>query len=166
VLEQVVEEARPTASEGQIKLELSSVDACWVGCDESILANLVANLVGNALKYMGTAPVREVSVRAVSFSHRIRIEVQDTGPGISTDAQKNIFRPYIRATSAAVPGLGLGLATVQRLTQALGGEVGVSSRQGSGSLFWVELPLGQAPENLAIAEASVRAATASASAAP
>jgi signal transduction histidine kinase len=96
--------------------------------------------VGNAVKYMGDASVRLVTVRASANQSKVRIEVQDTGPGIAPELQQSIFRPYTRAGSTEIPGLGLGLATVQRLTEAMGGAVGVHSNRGKGSLFWVELP--------------------------
>jgi signal transduction histidine kinase len=77
-----------------------------------------------------------------------RLEVQDSGPGIPDEMRMKIFDPYVRAAQSGIPGLGLGLATVRRLAEAHGGAVGVDSRPGQGSLFWIELPLAaQSGEN-------------------
>jgi signal transduction histidine kinase len=74
----------------------------------------------------------------------VRIEVSDTGPGVPAELQARLFNPYVRAGSASIPGLGLGLATVRRLADAYGGEVGLDDNPGGGSRFWIELP--RAPE--------------------
>ncbi|HSN27879.1 MAG TPA: HAMP domain-containing sensor histidine kinase, partial [Kofleriaceae bacterium] len=68
-----------------------------------------------------------------------RIEVQDTGPGIPPGEDPRIFEPYVQLDRTG-GSIGLGLATVQRLARAHGGNVGVISPPGRGALFWVELP--------------------------
>jgi len=70
--------------------------------------------------------------------------VQDTGPGIPSEKKGALFEPYVRGESNQ-PGIGLGLATVKRLTEAHGGRVGVESSPGAGSTFWFELPKGAPP---------------------
>ena len=71
----------------------------------------------------------------------------DTGPGIPVDKLSRLFTPFDRlgAEQSTVEGTGLGLALCQRLTHAMGGTIGVKSSPGSGSTFWVELPLTESP---------------------
>jgi signal transduction histidine kinase len=71
---------------------------------------------------------------------RVRFEIADTGPGIPEHLFVGIFEPYVRGPTSGQPGIGLGLATVKRITQMHGGEVGVQSTFGRGSVFWFELP--------------------------
>jgi signal transduction histidine kinase len=72
----------------------------------------------------------------------VRIEVEDTGPGLAPGFEERAFEPYVQATHRKkTSGIGLGLATVKRMTQAHAGRVGVVSRPGVGCTFWVELPL-------------------------
>jgi signal transduction histidine kinase len=70
----------------------------------------------------------------------VRVEFEDTGPGVPPGFEKTIFEPYRRAPGVTQPGLGLGLATVQRLILAHGGTIGVSKARGGGAIFWFELP--------------------------
>jgi signal transduction histidine kinase len=95
--------------------------------------------VRNAIKYMGDAPVRRVTVRSFARRRAVRIEVADTGPGLPPEAASRVFEPYVRATATSGGGFGLGLATVRRLVEAHRGRVGVDSGP-TGATFWVELP--------------------------
>lgn len=141
VLAGVVEELRPSADENAIQLTLEPPAAqTFVACSPGVLISLVSNLIGNAIKYMGDSPVRRVAVTTRDLGEGIRFEVYDTGPGVQPGLREHIFDPYVRAAESSVPGIGLGLATVRRLVEAHGGEVGVDARGGSGSLFWFELP--------------------------
>ncbi len=103
-----------------------------------VLASILSNLLGNAVKYC--PPGSRVTVRVV-VEHLARIEVADNGPGIDPAVQETIFEPFVRATSGGAEGMGLGLATVKRLVEAHGGSCGVGPTPGGGSTFWLELPL-------------------------
>jgi signal transduction histidine kinase len=135
----VVEEFMPVATEKQIELRVERVDSTEVACSSGVLLSLLSNLVGNAIKYMGAAPVREVGVRAISTNAFVRFEVQDTGPGVPFELRGKIFDPYVRAAAAGGQGFGLGLATVRRLAEGHGGQAGMEPRD-PGSLFWFVLP--------------------------
>lgn len=160
VIAGVVEEATPLAEEHAAHLHVEPLPALWVACSSGALHSLVANLVNNALRHMGSAPTREVAVRVLPPERRgrrawlrrergalstVRFEVLDTGPGLAPELQEQVFQPYVRGTAATAGGLGLGLATVRRLAEAHGGAVGVHSKLGYGALFWFELPEAPAP---------------------
>jgi signal transduction histidine kinase len=140
VVDGVIEEVLPVARSKDIDLVVEPFPPGEVACSPGVLTSLIANLVGNAIKFMGSASVRRVMVRVRAGAARTRFEVEDTGAGIAVADQGRIFDPYVRASDSSVPGLGLGLATVRRLAEAHGGGVGVTSHEGGGSLFWIELP--------------------------
>jgi signal transduction histidine kinase len=135
------DEFAQNTKEAAIRLEVEHIDDVEVACAPGVLASLLSNLVSNAIRYMGSSTERKITLRSRLRGEMIRIEVEDTGPGLSQENMKNLFEPYIRGSNANVPGLGLGLATVHRLVRAHGGVVGVNSRPGRGSLFWFELPI-------------------------
>jgi signal transduction histidine kinase len=140
VVHDVVETMGFAANEKEIDLRLEEPCAATVACSPGVLTSMVSNLVANAIKYLGDAPVKRVTVRARPLGSRTRIEVEDTGPGVPRELWGRIFDPYVRAACTKTPGLGLGLATVRRLAEAHCGSVGIESEVGSGSVFWVELP--------------------------
>jgi signal transduction histidine kinase len=111
-----------------------------VACNAGVLMSLVGNLVRNALKYIGDGPQRRIEIRALDRGELVRVEVQDTGPGLPPGLDAHVFEPYVRGTRATQPGIGLGLATVKRLAVAHRGTCGVHSVVGEGCTFWFELP--------------------------
>lgn len=139
VVEDLVSELRPTAAEAGVALEVEPFPDCEVACRPGALACLLANLVRNALKYMEGSATRRIAVRVLPRDDRVRVEVEDGGPGIPPDLVGAVFEPYVRGKTER-PGLGLGLATVKKLAEGHGGAVGVRSRLGEGTLFWFELP--------------------------
>jgi signal transduction histidine kinase len=139
VIAAVVDEMLPMAQEQGIDLVLDPFPKVDLACSPGVLTSLVSNLIGNAIKYMGDAWVRQVEVRVREARALVRLEVEDTGPGVRPEMRGRIFDPYVRGADSTIPGLGLGLATVRRLAEAHGGAVGLESSD-SGSLFWVEIP--------------------------
>jgi signal transduction histidine kinase len=146
VLGNIVADCADGAHERRIALVLEPHREVQVRCSSGVLTSIVQNLVRNAIKYMGEQQVRRVTVRAKPAASLVRLEVEDTGPGIPAHLQITIFEPFARGRHEKVEGVGLGLATVKRLTEAHGGIVGVRSKDGTGALFWVELPLAMAAE--------------------
>jgi signal transduction histidine kinase len=141
IVHEVAEEYLPIARQANAVLEVQETTFSLVRCSPGVLTSLLSNLVQNAIKYLGDAPVRKVAVRALEVGSEVRLEVQDTGRGIAEEDQSRLFEPYTRGEAVNAPGFGMGLATVRRLAEAHGGHVGVSSRPGTGSLFWVTLPV-------------------------
>ncbi len=113
--------------------------------DAGRLRQILINLVGNAVKFTEVGGV-DVSLFSESSSpkeHRIRFEVRDTGIGIPLERQERLFKPFSQAdsrTSKQYGGTGLGLAISRRLVDLMKGEIGVNSREGSGSTFWMSVP--------------------------
>jgi signal transduction histidine kinase/CheY-like chemotaxis protein/HPt (histidine-containing phosphotransfer) domain-containing protein len=117
--------------------------------DPARLRQILLNLLSNAIKFTERGEVRIEA--AVSEAGRLRIVVCDTGLGIAEEQQERLFEPFRQAdasTARRYGGTGLGLAICRRLTDAMGGEIGVDSAPGEGSRFWVELPLEPAEAEL------------------
>jgi signal transduction histidine kinase len=140
VLRGVIEHLRSEVEAKGIELTVDDRGASTAACRPGVLASICSNLLGNAVKYMGDARVRRISVRARDMGPLLRIEVEDTGPGVPPALRERVFDPYVRAAACNVPGLGLGLATVRRLAEAHGGAAGLGEAK-TGSLFWVELAI-------------------------
>ena len=104
-------------------------------CSAGVLTSIAQNLVRNAIKYMGDPSIRRIFVRATRVGSSVRIEVQDTGPGIPVDLQKVVFEAFVRGPHEVIGGTGLGLATVKRLVESHGGYVGLQSTVGVGELI-------------------------------
>lgn len=105
--------------------------------DRDRVWQIVHNLVSNAVRYTeaGTITIRAYT----SEKHMLKVEVEDTGPGINPADSVRIWERHTRASTVA-QGWGLGLAIVRALVLALGGQVGMTSSLGQGSCFWVTFP--------------------------
>lgn len=114
-----------------------------VTTDPTRLRQVMLNLLGNALKFTTLGSV-ELRLRAAAGGYGLRIEVADTGPGISSKLRLRLFQDFERLdtrANAVIEGSGLGLALSARLVTLLGGRIGHEDNPGGGSLFWLELPL-------------------------
>jgi signal transduction histidine kinase len=131
------------ANKHQIALTVSPIPTGAVACSVGVLTSIISNLVRNAIKYMNDSDDRRIMLRVKRVGARWRFEVQDTGPGIPAEDRQRIFEPYIQLAKGSA-GIGLGLATVDRLVRAHGGSVGVASAPERGALVWFELPAWQA----------------------
>jgi signal transduction histidine kinase len=131
-----------TALQRQQKLMYDDLaTSFYVRGDPQRLYQVVSNLVSNAIKY--TQAGGEVTVTVRDQEEQIRLDVRDTGPGISPEAQARIFERFYRAPSVAADdrGTGLGLALVKSIVEQHGGRVWVASVVGQGSTFSVSLPV-------------------------
>jgi signal transduction histidine kinase len=140
VVTDVTGELATQAQQQRITLTVSEVPQGAVACSAGVLTSLLANLLRNAIKHMGDATDRRIELRVTTIAERWRFEIEDTGPGIPPDQKQQIFEPYVQLGRPRGGGIGLGLATVDRLVRAHGGTVGVDSELGRGARFWFELP--------------------------
>jgi PAS domain S-box-containing protein len=111
--------------------------------DEGRVRQILLNLTGNAVKFTDQGGVR-ISAQPDEDPAFIRFEIADTGIGISDEALPKVFQEFTQADSSLARrygGTGLGLAITQRLVNALGGKIGVTSTIGKGSRFWFTLPV-------------------------
>ena len=140
IVQAVIAELEPIADEARVELSLAEVPGCAIYGHAGVLSSIVENLTRNAIKYMGDRKERRVDVRVEPRPGCVRIEIQDSGPGIPPALYDTIFDPHVRGPTEGKPGIGLGLATVKRIAESHGGRVGFHSRLDVGSTFWVELP--------------------------
>lgn len=112
-----------------------------IRCDPARIAQVLNNLVSNAIKYSPSGG--EVRIRVEEAGGEAKISVIDSGVGIAPEDVDHIFAPFRRATRPAstIPGVGLGLSVARRIAEAHGGRIDVTSRPGLGSTFAVVLPL-------------------------
>jgi signal transduction histidine kinase/CheY-like chemotaxis protein len=106
------------------------------------LSQILINLTGNALKFTetGSITLRAKIIEESANDVSLRIEVQDTGIGISTEDQKKLFTAFEQADNSMTRkygGTGLGLAISKRLAKLMAGDMGVESQPGIGSTFWL-----------------------------
>jgi signal transduction histidine kinase len=137
-----VEGAAPAASEKSVTLVLMANPVPALVGDRGRLAQVLDNLVSNALKF--TPAGGTVEVRTFSAGEAVILEVEDTGIGIPEADQPRLFERFFRSSVAddrAIPGTGLGLAIVKAIVEAHAGLISIESREGKGTTFRVDLPL-------------------------
>ena len=137
-----IEAARPRASEKQIELAFDGAERLELLGDRTRLAQLLDNLVSNAIKF--TPEGGRVGVRLTQYERRVVVGVSDTGMGISPEEQARLFQRFFRtseATRRAIQGTGLGLTITKAIAEAHGGTIEVESTVGVGTTFVVELPV-------------------------
>jgi signal transduction histidine kinase len=146
ILESVRHRAQRKGLELRTDLELDRGTRC-VG-DRGRLKQVLLLLVDNALKFTATGRVTlRVRETANPAEGRLRFEVADTGPGIDPSEHHSIFVPFHQVDGSSTRthgGTGMGLALAARIVELMDGRIGVESRPGDGSTFWIELDL-QAP---------------------
>lgn len=124
-----------------IALHIDSGENVHGVADESVLVQVMDNLVSNALKF---SPIqRNIYVRVKELGERIRIEVQDEGPGLSNEDKKKLFGKFARLSARPTAGessTGLGLSIVKTMVEAMNGTIWCESELGHGAMFCLELP--------------------------
>ncbi|UUZ61569.1 ATP-binding protein [Nocardioides sp. B-3] len=100
--------------------------------------------MGNAVVHNssgGTVVVSTEPLEGESGEPRARVIVRDTGPGLTSEQLAHVFEPFVRFAPPDVKGTGLGLSLSRTVAERDGGTIGAESTPGSGSAFWVELPV-------------------------
>ena len=158
VLDEVLADLRPAAAVEGAEIQVEAFPPTRLSCTPSALTSVLANLVGNAVKYIGEGQrtPRRIVVHTRSSEANVRVEIEDNGPGLPPGAEERVFEPFLRLGHSTRPGIGLGLATVKKIVEAYRGRVGVISKQGRGSTFWFELPAAPSPGALSVPPAAPR----------
>lgn len=141
VLDDVLAELAPAIERLQVAVAVQVPAKLDVRCTPGLLHIVLANVVGNAVKFLDGSPVRRVEIAARTLAGEACIEIGDTGPGIPESEQARIFQAFYRGDGATVQGTGIGLATVERIVHARGGRVSVESSPGHGTTLRIALPL-------------------------
>ena len=151
----------PQASRRSLRLAFPRVGNVAVLADRTRLKQVLLNLLSNAVKYNRERGAVALDC-SVLGSGRIRIAVHDTGPGLRPEQIAALFEPFNRLgqEASSTQGSGIGLVITRRLVELMGGEIGVDSSAGAGSVFWVELP--SAAVHIAAGAASTHAVGAAA----
>lgn len=112
-----------------------------ISADRELTVRAIMNLVNNAMTYTGDD--RAIGIRMIGKESAVRVEISDSGDGIPPDKLDQIWERYYKVDAEhkrASKGSGLGLSIVRSIVTMHGGGYGVRSREGHGSVFWIELP--------------------------
>ena len=157
LMEELIALNQPIASEHQVRLINEGVEPVYCQVDRSRLKQVLLNLISNAIKY-------NIEGGTVTFSikkegKKLRVNVADTGLGISEEMQASIFQPFNRleADKTEIIGTGIGLTIAKELIELMNGTIGLKSVVGKGSTFYVELDVLEKPteKKLPVIEPSI-----------
>ncbi|MCU1598491.1 MAG: hybrid sensor histidine kinase/response regulator, partial [Glaciihabitans sp.] len=162
----LVEEVAGLVSESARAKGLELIAYCRPGVPAKLVGDvgrirqILLNLASNAVKFTeaGEVAIRVDVVKADRDLSQVRFEVRDTGIGVDEADHARLFESFSQAdasTTRRYGGTGLGLAISQRLTETMGGELGVSSALGAGSTFWFVIPLASMSEQPNVAGAQI-----------
>lgn len=130
-------EYAPLAAAVGLKFDVADT-ALWVRSDARLLRRVLQNFVSNAIRY---TEVGQVSVEVAQHAGTLEVTVRDTGPGIASEDCEEIFGEFRRlGRTQKIPGKGLGLAIVRRVSTMLGHQIGLDTTLGKGSAFSITLP--------------------------
>jgi two-component system OmpR family sensor kinase len=131
----------PVAEERNLTLSAKIDQAAAVHADPDRVAQVLRNLIANALWH--TSPQGQITVETQRIDRSVRVSVTDTGDGIAPEEMRHVFDRFYRSDKSRARhtgGSGLGLAIAKSLVEAMGGQIGVDSELGKGSRFWFTLP--------------------------
>jgi signal transduction histidine kinase/CheY-like chemotaxis protein len=155
LIERVTGVIRVKSEEKNLRLVTNfdkTIPPCLIG-DDQHLAQVLTNLLGNAVKFTPEGGSITLDVRSTSVDEQqctIRVEIRDTGIGISEEQRGRLFASFGQAesdTSRTYGGTGLGLAISKRIIEMMGGTIGVDSEVGKGSTFWFVATLKRCADN-------------------
>jgi signal transduction histidine kinase/CheY-like chemotaxis protein len=137
--------AQQRAKTVQLEVVCTVPPGQWVSCDDEHLDRISKELLSNALRFAGHAPIRvSIGLAGEGLDRRLDIQVCDRGPGIAADDHARIFEPFVQLHGGEArdfDGTGLGLAIVAARAKALGGALSLDSKLGQGSTFSLSIPV-------------------------
>jgi signal transduction histidine kinase len=111
-----------------------------VPCHRAYLSQIFENLIGNAVKFCGTAAAPEIRIRATREGDHVGFTVADNGPGIPERQRDRVFEPFVRL-NAGVKGSGIGLTIVKRIVELYGGRIWIDAPPSGGCIVHFTLPV-------------------------
>ncbi len=152
----------PQAQRAGIHISFTPIDGpAYVTADRTRVKQVLINLLSNAIKYNRSGGAVRVTCSIVEGAKgldaepgsRLRLSVEDDGKGLSAADIEQLFQPFNRLgqEAGATEGTGIGLVVSKRLMELMGGQIGVRSELGAGSVFWIELQQAQVPQFDALA---------------
>lgn len=143
---ETIEMYEPQAKAKNLSLKAIAPDGILVLADDLKLREVLNNFVSNGIKY---TPQGSVTLSAMINAGKVRIQVTDTGLGVTDEDRQKLFQKFSRVNTsykelALVEGTGLGLYICKQFIEMMHGTIGLDSTPGQGSTFWVELPTGAA----------------------
>jgi two-component system sensor histidine kinase BaeS len=141
-LDDVAARFRVRADDAKIGLSVDYPEGLpLVQLDAALMERALSNLLDNALRF--TPASGQVRVNVIHLGQSVRIEVLDTGPGVSLEDQPRVFERFFQGSRHREQrgSSGLGLAIVRRIAELHGGKAGLTSLPSAGAQFWIELPL-------------------------
>lgn len=136
VLEQFGEEINAAHAQVEVQRPLPAVKA-----NPALLAQVISNLLSNALKFVAPGVAPRVRIWAEHEDSMVRFWIEDNGIGIKPEYHQRVFNMFERLhATEAYPGTGIGLAIVRKAAERMNGSVGLESQPGQGCRFWVRLP--------------------------
>ena len=153
VMRECREMVEPAANARRIQLVFAHDDGLHVLADRTRLKQVVLNLLTNAVKYNRDGGTVVIGA-SWNDGERVRITIQDTGKGLDSEQLAHIFQPFNRLGQESGPeeGTGIGLVVTKRLIELMGGEIGLSSTVGVGTVFWIDLKAAESPQLAAEAQ--------------
>lgn len=140
---QVIHDYHETAAKKRISIQSKFCDNIEsLETDRNLVHQIIDNFISNAIKF--SKPNKEIILSASRINGFIKIGVKDQGPGLSEDDKKKLFKKFAKLSAQPTGGehsTGLGLSIAKKITEMMGGEVGVESEHGNGAEFWVKLPV-------------------------
>lgn len=146
---EVIEMISPLMKEKHISCNFADAGnaGLYVNADLMSLKQILMNLLTNAVKYNKEHGYIDIWFESSEDENKVRMYVKDTGIGIPTDKMQNLFNPFERigAELSDIEGTGLGLTVVKKLTEIMGGTIGLESEIERGTTFWIELTSAECP---------------------
>ena len=139
LLREIIEQY-PSFQKPRAEIELQT-PLLSVVANEAALTQCISNILGNAVKFVAAGVIPRIRIWSQTEDSQVRLNIADNGIGIAENHRDRIFRIFERVHGESIyEGTGIGLAIAKKAIERMGGEIGVVSELGRGSIFWIRLP--------------------------